>query len=132
MNRLKGIIQSVEFDEYTSYIHIGTDVGPLSLVLLETPLKVDYLKEGKEVTAIFNPTALKLSKDKPECIAVDNIISCEVLKIRQGKILSAVILKSSTVELTCYTTTKALQKACIKEGQTVFGIISPTEIMLEV
>lgn len=132
MNKVKGIIKSVEFNDYISLVNIGTEIGPLSLVLLETPSKVDYLKEGKEVTAIFNPTALKLSKEEPKGFAVDNIISCQVLKINHGKILSAVILKSKTVELTCYATTKALQKASIQEGQTIFGIISPTEIMLEV
>lgn len=132
MNRVKGVIKSVEFNDHTSLVDLGTDIGQLSLVLVETPSKVDYLREGKEVTAIFNPAALKLSKEEPTGIAVDNIISCQVLKINQGKILSAITLKSNTVELTCYLTTRALEKSGIKEGQDVFGIISPVEIMLEV
>lgn len=132
MNRIKGVIQSVEFNQYISFVELMTEIGPLSIVMVETQSKVGYLKEGKEVTAIFNPTALKLSVRKPSSLAVDNIISCQVLKIKQGKILSTITLKSKNLELICYLTTKAMQKVGIQEGQPVFGIISPVEIMLEV
>lgn len=132
MNRLKGVIRLLDYNDYVSYVEVGTEVGPLSLVLVETPSKVDYLKTGKEITVIFNPTTVKISKSKPQDMLVDNIIQCKVIQIREGKILSAVTLKHGDKQIISYITTKSLRKTDLKPEDDVFAIISPTDIMVEV
>lgn len=132
MNRLKGVVRSVDSNDYISYVEVGTEVGPLFLVLLETPSKADYLQTGKEITLIFNPTNIKISKTEPQNMLVDNIIQCKVIQIREGKILSAVTLKHSNTQIISYITTKSLKKTDLKPADDVFALISPTDIMVEV
>lgn len=132
MNRLRGVINSIEFNDHISLVELKTEVGHISLLLLETPAKVSYLQTGKQVNVIFNPTAVRIAKHRPADMLVENIIQCEVSNIKEGKIISAITLRSGKVEITSYTTTKLLNKIGLRPGEVVFAVVSPTDIMVEV
>lgn len=132
MNRIDGIIVDIDTDGNMSLVRVNTEIGYISLILLETPSKAGYLTKGKSLNLIFNPTSVKISKVYTQELSIDNIIECQVKDIKYNKILSVITLKAKDIEITSYITTKTKERLNIKHGEKVYALISSLDIMVEV
>lgn len=132
MNRIDGTIVDIDTDGYMSLVKVKTEIGYISLILLETPSKADYLRKGRLLNLIFNPTSVKISKVYTEELSIDNSIECQVKDIKYNKILSVITLKAKDIEIISYITTKTKERLNIKQGEKVYALISSSDIMVEV
>ncbi|MCX7759897.1 MAG: TOBE domain-containing protein [Hydrogenothermaceae bacterium] len=132
MNKIKGYIKSVLSEKYISMVDVNVKSILIRLLLLETPENVNYLKEGVEVSLIFNPSAVKISKDKPESISITNVLEGYILTIKKGKILSEITVDFKGDTIKSYITNLSSERMLLEVGEKVYLLIDATDIMLEV
>ncbi|MEJ5173171.1 MAG: TOBE domain-containing protein [Hydrogenothermaceae bacterium] len=132
MNKIRGYIRSVLSEEYISMVDVDLKSTSIRLLLLETPEDVSYLKEGREVSLIFNPSAVKISKDKPESISIANVLEGCITTIKKGKILSEITVDFKGETIKSYITNLSLERMLLEVGEKVYLLIDATDIMLEV
>ncbi|MEZ0322989.1 MAG: TOBE domain-containing protein [Hydrogenothermaceae bacterium] len=132
MNKIKGYIRYVSSKENISIVEVDVKSTSIFLLLLENPKDVSYLKEGREVSLIFSPFAVKISEDKPEKVSILNILDAYITYIKEGNILSEIVLDFEGDIIKSYITTLSLKKLSLEIGKKVYLLIDSVDIMLEV
>ncbi len=130
MNKISGKISDIQSDNYISLVGIDTEVGKFYALIVETPRTADYLKKGKDVNLLFKETEVEILKN---CFLDKNLntFEGEIFKIKKGKVLSKLFIKSRNLEIISISTTKAIEILELKEKEKIFIYIKPNEIVIE-
>jgi len=130
MNRLQGMITSVETDGNLSIVNVLVGVNTLSAIVIDTPGSASYLQQDISVSLLFKETEVIVCKQKPTDISIENQLSCTIKSIETSKILSKITLMTERDTLVSLITTQALQQLKLSSGDDVYALIKTNEIML--
>jgi molybdopterin-binding protein len=130
MNKIKGVIVSIESSESISLVEIDTPVGRVCSVVVETPETAEYLRDGNEVYILFKETEVSIGKDFSGGISLRNKIDCTVKEIRRGKILSRIVLECGKEKIVSIITTGSADRMNIQIGDRVTAFIKTNEVSL--
>jgi len=130
MNRLPGIILSIESNEHLSLVDVKAGQVTYTAMLMETPAIAPYLKVGNEVEILFKETEVSLAKNLSGEISLRNIVRGTVKVIRSGDILCEVVLNCDGQMLTSIITQRAVRRLELKEGDVVDAMVKANEVSL--
>lgn len=130
MNSLNGNITNIKSQTHLSLVQVQHQQHTLQVLLIETPLTVQYLKTGQSVDMLFKETEVSISKSLLlNEISIVNQLPCTLQHIEQGQLLSKLSLVFCTTAIQVMLPTQALSQLQLKTGQTVYALVKPTEIM---
>lgn len=130
MNKLSGIITDIEVCENLSLVKVKTGGVTLSSILIETPSSVDYLVKEEEINVLFKETEVIIALNGDSQISLQNQLPCRIKDIKQGKLLSRIILEFNSEEIRSIITSNAVNNLGIKEGMDIVAMIKTNEMML--
>lgn len=125
MNRLKAQITSIQSSEHLSFVGVEANGELLHLLLLEKPLEAI----GDEVNLVFKESEVILSKDVIKSTA--NMSKGIISEIQKGEILTHVTLLHNDIEIASLVPTQTFDMMKCNLGDTIYWIISPSEISLQ-
>ena len=130
MNSLEGKIASVHVHGNLSLVEVETGGGIVKSVVIETPDTADYLSAGESITILFKETEVVVGKRMDAEVSIQNRLSCTLMAIERGKLLSRLKMQCSAGEITSIITTQAVDQLKLEEGDTVVAMIKTNEVML--
>src|SRR3990167_6806397 len=92
MNRLAGTIIDIETSDALSLVKMAVGEYIVSSIVIDTPETLDFLKIGNAVLIFFKETEVIIATADKEDISVQNKIPCEVISLKEGKLLSEISL----------------------------------------
>lgn len=103
----------------------------ISSTITKTSAQNLGLKEGLEVKAIIKSSSVMIAKDENIAISARNIIKGEILEIFKGEVNAEVCLDIGKSQiLTAIITLNSVDKLGLKVGETAFGVIKSSEVMI--
>ncbi|UAB82618.1 tobe domain protein [Zunongwangia sp. SCSIO 43204] len=131
MNNLSGKIKNIKNSEYISEVSIELENNSIfNVFLVETPQTASYLNLGQKINLLFKETEVIISKNLMPEISVQNQLKAEIIKIKSGKILSKIVLKSAVGKIKSLLSSTLLQQMNFAESQEVLILVKANEIML--
>jgi len=128
MNRLKGIIKTIQTAETINKVVVSCMDTEISCVTLDLP---EDFQKGREVSVIFKETEVALAKNIEGAISISNLFACVVEEVDEGKILSQVKFLLNESVLSSIITTDSLKRLDIKAGDSISALIKANEVSLE-
>lgn len=129
MNNLEGTISEIKTHGTLSLATVLVGDQVLSVMLIDTPHSVDYLKKDHLVTVLFKETEVILGKGQAE-ISILNEMHAVVIGIEEGKLLSKVSLDSRGQIISSVLMTKSLKHLKLAVGDSVKAYVKSNEIMI--
>jgi len=130
MNVIKGEITNIKVDGCLSLVGINVGDTRFSVIIIDTPETVSYLKTGNLIKVIFKETEVIVGKGAKHHISLQNKLIGRVISIESGKLLSKVIIETAAGRIVSVITTNAVNQLGIEEGSEVTAMIKTNEIML--
>lgn len=132
MNKLKGKIVHIDYDQAIALVDVEVDKEIFSCVLLETPSSASYLRIGKDVFLLFKETEVSIGKNLTGLISLRNRIKSKIKSIKEGKILTKIILDFRGQEIISIISSRSRQRLDLKIGDEVEWLVKANEISLSV
>jgi molybdate transport system regulatory protein len=130
MNKLTGIITQIQKSGAILLADVEVDGQGFSALLIESASHPQWLQKGNTVQLVFKETEVSLAKNLSGKISMRNRMTCQVIKIDRGKLLSTITLSFKGTTLRSAITTRAVDSLEIVEGDTVEALIKANEISL--
>lgn len=129
MNRLKGNIAEIQDFDGLSLLTVNVCGTHINSIIINDG-NGDSFSVNKEVELVFKETEVILSKGVPPNISIENHLNCGIKGIKNGKLLSEVLLDFESHELTAILSANALTNLNIEVGDHVLAMIKTNEIMI--
>lgn len=130
MNKLRGRITAVEFNDHVSLVDVDVGGDSFTATLLETPEDAPYLKVGNTVEVLFKETEVSLAKNLSGMISLRNRVKTSVKQVRSGVILSEVVLDYQGQSISSIITTRSIKRLEIKPGDEIEALVKANEMTL--
>lgn len=130
MNILNGIIEELSVNGALSLAYIRVGETRFTVIVIDTPETVSYLKVGNPIQVIFKETEVIIGKGTGHQVSLQNKLVGQIRKIESGALLSKIMLETSAGRITSVITTNAVKKLQLKEGNEVTAMIKTNEIMI--
>lgn len=130
MNILNGIIEELSVNGALSLAYIRVGETRFTVIVIDTPKTVPYLKVGNPIHVIFKETEVIIGKGTDHQISLRNRLEGRIHKIESGELLSKIIMETSAGKITSVITTNAVNQLHLKEGSEVTAMIKTNEIMI--
>ena len=130
MNRLRGHITRIESNDHVSLVDVDVSGDTFTATLLETPDDAPYLKVGNPVEILFKETEVSLAINLSGLISLRNRVNTTVTLVREGVILSEVVLEYRGQTISSIITTGSIKRLDIKPGDRVEALVKANEVTL--
>ena len=130
MNRLRGHITRIESNDHVSLVDVDVSGDTFTATLLETPDDAPYLKVGNPVEILFKETEVSLAINLSGLISLRNRVNTTVTLVREGVILSEVVLEYRGQTISSIITTGSIKRLGIKPGDRVEALVKANEVTL--
>lgn len=131
MNKLKAHIQNIKSHGNLSEVTLLLESGlPLKALVIDTPETANYLKQGKQVHALFKETAVIISTMAAATISIENIIPCKVKSLEHGHILSALVMENEAGTIEAILPSSTTNHLKLEQGLRINVLVKSNEIML--
>ena len=130
MNRLRGHITRIESNDHVSLVDVDVSGDTFTATLLETPDEAPYLKVGILVEILFKETEVSLAINLSGLISLRNRVNTTVTLVREGVILSEVVLEYRGQTISSIITTGSIKRLDIKPGDRVEALVKANEVTL--
>lgn len=130
MNRLRGTITAISCNDHLSLVDVVAGEDSYTAIVLETPQSAPHLKVGNEVAVLFKETEVSLARNLSGDLSLRNRVPGQVRQIREGGILSEVVLDCRGVTITSIITTRAVRRFGLQEGEEVEALVKANEVTL--
>lgn len=130
MNILDGVIEEITVNEALSLASVRVGDTRFTVIIIDTPETVTYLKIGNPIHVIFKETEVIIGKGTGQQISLRNKLVGKIHDIQSGKLLSKVIVETAAGKITSVITTNAVQQLELKKGGEVTAMIKTNEIMI--
>lgn len=128
MNKLKGIVKTIETLEWITKIAAICDNLPLTAITLELPKNIEV---GHEAFFVFKETEVGIAKNLSGEISFSNQFRGKVESLTKGQILTKVVIDIGGKEISSIITTDAATRLCLEEGDSVMAFVKATEVSME-
>lgn len=130
MNVLSGNIASVTPSGDLSLVKVNCSGILISVILIDTPDTVPYLKVEAPVQLMFKETEVIIGLGSAHDISLQNRLNGPVTSIEKGELLSKVTIQSEAGIISSVITTNAVNQLGLEVGTGACGMIKTNEIML--
>lgn len=130
MNRLRGTITAISCNEHLSLVDVVAGEDSYTAIVLETPQSAPHLKVGNEVAVLFKETEVSLARNLSGDLSLRNRMPGRVRQIREGGILSEVVLDCRGRTITSIITTRAVRRFGLQLGEEVEALVKANEVTL--
>lgn len=130
MNVLEATITGIESSNHLSLVDLQVQGDPVTVVIVETEDTADYLKQGNRVAVTFKETEVALSAEPSVSISLRNRFSCTVVRISEGRILTAIDLDYKGTPLQSIMTTRSARELSLAPGDQVTALVKTNEVSL--
>lgn len=130
MNRFSAVIEAVESSAHVSWIRLRAGGHRLSALVLETPDRAPYLREGETVTVLIKETEVALARDLSGAISLRNRLDGTVTAVERGAVLARVAIDSGGLKLTSVITARSAGELALAPGVAVTALIKSNEVSL--
>lgn len=130
MNKLSGIIKQIQVSEAIILVDVEVSGQLFSALLIESANQPEWLSEGNKVDLVFKETEVSLAKNLSGTISLRNRMSCVVVSIEKGKLLSKVNLKFRDMELSSAITSRSVEALQLAVGDEVEALVKSNEVSL--
>jgi len=130
MNVLEATITGIESSNHLSLVDLLVQGDPITVVIVETEDTADYLKPGNRVAVTFKETEVALSRESAVSISLRNRFSCTVVRISEGRILTAIDLDYRGTPLQSIMTTRSARELSLVPGNQVTALVKTNELSL--
>jgi molybdopterin-binding protein len=130
MNQLRGRIISIQSNDHMSLVDVDVSGDVFTATLLETPDDAPYLKVGNVVDVLFKETEVSLAKGRSGLISLRNCLCTKVEQVRNGVILSEVVLDYRGQPISSIITTRSINRLDIKPGDEIEAMVKANEVTL--
>ena len=133
MSHLKATIEKIESVDdlnIVTFVCAGQKLQMVSLELSET------IRVGVEVKLACKPTAVALAKPTMDVesfcsmLSYSNQLKVHIDSMERGKLLSSILLKLGMFSLESMTSTDAVERLDLKEGDEVIALIKANELSI--
>jgi molybdate transport system regulatory protein len=131
MNRLEGIITSVESSGNISLVELDVMGDTFAALMIETPQSNPLLRTGETVQLLFKETEVSIAKALSGGISCRNRPRCTVSAIEPSEILTKLTLDFRGVKIVSVITTRSAKALGLAVGDEVEGIVKANEISLK-
>ena len=130
MNKLRGQITNLTSNDHLSLVDVEVMGDIFTATLLETPDDAPYLQVGNRVDVLFKETEVSLAKGLTGLISLRNRFLTTVKLVRNGVILSEVVLDYRGQQISSVITTGSIKRLDIKVGDEVEALVKANEVTL--
>ena len=130
MNVLEATITGIESSNHLSLVDLQVQGDPVAVVIVETEDTADYLKAGNRVAVTFKETEVALSRDPSVSISLRNRFSCTVVRINEGRILTAIDVDYKGTPIQSIMTTRSARELSLAPGDKVTALVKTNELSL--
>ena len=130
MNIFHGHINRIHTHGNLSLVRMKSGTIELSVIIIETPESVPYLKMGNPIRALFKETEVIICTSENISISVGNKIPCLVKNIEEGNLLSRVELDFESNIFSALIPADSRKILDLKIGDKVIAMVKTNEIML--
>lgn len=130
MNILNGEIASIQTNGSLSHVKVKIESIVFDTIIIETPETASYLKIGNHIKLIFKETEVIIGKNKTYSLSIHNKIQGEILEIKNGALLSKLIIKTTIGTIVAVIISDALKKLQLQIGEKIIAMVKTTEIMI--
>ena len=130
MNEINAVIKAIHTEGNISVVIAqGAGIAFHSMVI-DTPETASYLHEGKPVVVVFKESAVSIAKHISGLLSIRNRISCTILSVEKGDVLTTAKLDCKGHVFESLITTYAAEELDLKAGDSVEALIKTTDISL--
>ena len=130
MNNLKGKIETITVQGKMSLVRVKSDQILFTAIVIDTPESASYLKEGNTVNLIFKETEVIIGKGTEFSISLQNRIVGKLKFIRNGSLLSKLVVNTELGEIASIITSNAVNDLGLQVGDEVTVMVKTSEMML--
>lgn len=130
MNRLKGIIASVETAGDISLVEVRVQEVLFSSLVIDTPDTATYLQEGQELYVVFKETEVAIGKGLSGELSLRNRFPATITQMEKGQLLTKLWLDLAGIRICSIITTRSAQRMGLQIGESVEGLIKTNEVSL--
>ena len=130
MNRLSGKIKRIQKSGSILLVDVDVDGHGFSALLIESAAFPEWLQEGHSVDLLFKETEVSLARDLSGKISMRNRMTCKVLKIDKGELLSKIELLFHSFVIHSAITTRSADMLELETGIELEALVKANEIML--
>ncbi len=130
MNILTGKISKVSVNGNLTLLDIDVAGENFKAILIENPDKVEFLREGKEVSVMFKETEVVIGKKVEHAISLRNRLLCTIKSITKGPLLSKLRLEHMAGEIGSIITSNAVESLQLVEGEEIWAMIKTNEVTI--
>ncbi len=130
MNILDGTILEIKTEGSLSLVKVMAHTCVITSLLIDTPTRSHYLKEGNSVNVVFKETEVILAKNLEGSISVQNQLICSVQQVEKGELLCKITMDFKGAKIVSVITRNAFDQLKITEPEEVLALIKSTEISL--
>ncbi len=126
-NEIKATVEEIFKSDFLHVVKFDYDSIKLSMISLELP----NIQIGDKVLLSVKPTHVSLSKLYPSKTTISNILLSEVIEVKNGEVLSAVLLKIGESMLESIITLETSKKLALKAGDEVYILFNSSELFIK-
>lgn len=130
MNRLQGIIKTVDSAVGVSLADVEVDGDSLSALVIATDSHASFLAPGTPVLVLFQETEVSLAKNLSGVISLRNRLAACVKSLDRGDVLTRVVLDYRGHDVVAVITTRSAERLALAPGDQVEGLIKANEVTL--
>lgn len=131
MNNLKGKILAINTNGSLSLVTIKIkDDVTFKAIVIDTPDTAAYLKKDNLIKVLFKETEVVIGANIDHQISLQNRIKGTVKEIKQGALLSKVVIATKVKDIVAVISTAAIKELSLEENKEVQAMVKLNEIMI--
>lgn len=130
MNKIPGIIHSIQSESHLSLIRIKAYEDTFTSIIVDTPATAPYLVIKGSVNMVFKENEVAIAKAFSGQISMQNRFVCSIKKIERGKLLCKVLMNYNEYNIISVITANAATQMDLTVGDTVIALVKTNEISL--
>lgn len=127
MNRFRAMITEIASEGSLHIVTFDFAGTRLQMMSLELPREA---KAGAEVVLTIKSTYIALAKSFSGEVSYTNLIPAAVVAVRQGKLLSSVLLEAGGCRLESILTRDAAERMRLRKGEEVTLLVKASELSI--
>ncbi|HEY5370141.1 MAG TPA: TOBE domain-containing protein [Hanamia sp.] len=130
MNKIPGIIHSIQSESHLSLVRIKAYEDMFSSIVVDTPVTAPYLMMEGPVNIVFKENEVAIAKGFSGQISLQNRFVCVIKKIEKGKLLCKVLMNYNEHNIISVITANAATQMDLTVGDNVIALVKTNEISL--
>ena len=130
MNSLTGIITEIQQSGAILLVDVIVEEHLFSALLIDSITRPKWLQKSNTINIVFKETEVSLAKNLSGLISMRNRMSCQVLEVERGELLSKITMQFQQHIINSAITTRSVDLLQIAVGDSIEALVKANEIVL--